>query len=54
MQTNLDEKPFYLNVFVLPKHGCIFDFTLVSPKAIGKDETDEFLTFVKSFRYGKN
>ena len=52
--TTLEGKPFQLNLFVLPSHGCIFDFSLVSPGSIGESETADFLSFVKSFRYGKS
>ncbi len=54
VQTTLESNTFYLDLFVLPKQGCIFDFSLVSPRPIPSNETDEFLTFVKSFRYGKS
>ena len=54
VQTSLEGKPFRLNLFVLPTHGCIFDFSLVSPRNISENETHEFLSFVKSFKYGKN
>ena len=54
VQTTLEGKPFHLNLFVLPSHGCIFDFSLVSPKNIPENETHEFLSFVRSFKYGKN
>ena len=54
VETTLEGKPFRLNLFVLPSHGCIFDFSLVSPRNISQNETHEFLSFVKSFKYGKN
>ena len=54
VETTLEGKPFHLNLFVLPSHGCIFDFSLVSPRKITENETHEFLSFVKSFKYGKN
>ena len=54
VETTLEGKTFHLNLFVLPSHGCIFDFSLVSPKKIAENEAREFLSFVKSFKYGKN
>ncbi len=44
--------PFHLLLFVLPKNGCIFDFSLVSQKEVSDGDTKEFLVFIKSFKYG--
>ena len=44
----------YLALFVLSKEGCIFDFSLVSPKQITEKESSEFVNFVQSFNYGKD
>lgn len=52
--STLDGKSFHLNLFVLSSHGCIFDFSLVSPQAISETETHGFLNFVRSFHYGKS
>lgn len=46
--------PFHLELVVVKKQGCIFDFSLVNPKAMTEAEIGQFLSFVKSFRYGKN
>jgi len=54
VRATYDKEPFFLNVFVLPKLGCVFDFTLISPKPIPVEETQEFLNFLESFHYGEN
>jgi hypothetical protein len=46
--------PFYLNLFVVTKEDCIFDFTLVSPRPIPSQETEEFQSLLKSFHYGND
>ncbi|NBX92155.1 MAG: hypothetical protein EBQ85_02860 [Proteobacteria bacterium] len=43
--------PFLLDIVVVKKRGCVFDFSLMSPKAISAQETKDFLTFVKSLKY---
>lgn len=43
---------FNLEVAVVKKDGCVFDFTLVSPKEIPAAEYAEFQTFLRSFRHG--
>lgn len=47
-----DGVPFNLEVAVVKKLGCVFDFTLVSPKEIPVGEYAEFEGFLRSFRYG--
>jgi hypothetical protein len=47
-------KRFYLNLFVLPHHDCIFDFSLMSPNPINPGDKQEFVSFVQSFKYGSN
>ncbi len=54
VKATLDGNPFLLELFVLPNHGCVFDFSLVSPKLISDKDSEEFLAFVKSFTYGTN
>lgn len=44
----------YLLLFVVTKADCVFDFSLVSHKLIPDSDVDDFLSFVKTFRYGKN
>lgn len=50
----LDGNPFWFEIFVVTKNRCIFDFTLVSPKKISSKDLGEFITFIKSFRYGSS
>jgi hypothetical protein len=50
----LDNTAFNLELFVLPKKGCIFDFTLISPKTLPPSEVADFKGFIKSFQYGKD
>lgn len=45
--------PFHLLLFVLRGQKCIFDFSLVSPKVVSSEEEQDFINFIKSFRYGK-
>lgn len=54
VQASLDNKPFYLLLFVLQKNNCVFDFTLVSPKPFDALEQEEFTSFFMSFKYGTN
>lgn len=54
VQASLDNKPFNLLIFILPKNDCVFDFTLVSTKNIELEEQEEFNSFFKSFKYGTN
>lgn len=49
-RTTLDGIPFELALFVTTANNCIFDFSLVSPKAISEGEVGDFLAFVKSFK----
>ena len=53
LRASFDNVRAYLIVFVLPKDGCVFDFSLVSNKLIPDADIDDFLVFVKSFKYGK-
>lgn len=43
-----------LLLFVVSKDECIFDFSLISPKAISEPEEQEFVSFIQSLRYGTN
>jgi len=49
-----DGSPFFLGLAVVKKMGCVFDFSLVSPKSLKKDEVAEFIKFVKSIQYGNH
>lgn len=54
IKTTLDGSVLYLELFVLPKEACVFDFSLVSNKEISEKERTEFISFFKSFTYGSN
>ena len=47
-----DGTPLRLEVLVLRKGNCTFDFTLMNAKEIGHGEIADFLTFARSLRYG--
>lgn len=49
----LEGKPFHLELFVLAKEKCVFDFSLISPNEIAESDSKEFGTFIESFNYGK-
>ncbi len=36
------------------KNGCVFDFSLVSPKTLSGGDEGEFLDFVRSYKNGKH
>ncbi|MDD9966822.1 MAG: hypothetical protein OXR73_11385 [Myxococcales bacterium] len=46
----LDGVPVTLDIFVLPKDGCLFDFVYVSPRPGDPAERAAFAQFVQSFR----
>lgn len=52
--TKLEGKPFHLELFVLAKNECVFDFTLMSPREIPESDSQAFQQFVGSFQYGKD
>lgn len=54
VRATVDKVPFYLHLFVLPKSGCVFDFSLMNPKGISEKDGEEFLAFVKSFKHGSH
>lgn len=54
VKATVDKVPIHLHIVVLPKTGCVFDFSLVSPKPIPEKEGNEFFTFVKSFKHGSH
>lgn len=47
-----DGTKFFLGIGVVKKLGCVFDFSLVSPKPLNQEQKKEFLTFIKSIEYG--
>lgn len=51
VRAQLENRPFELHLFVISKGNCVFDFSLVSPSKISDEEVNEFLSFVRSFRY---
>jgi len=46
----LDGVPVTLDIFVLPKDGCLFDFVYVSPRPEAPEARAAFAQFVRSFR----
>lgn len=52
VRATMDGAKFHMELVVAIKNACVFDFTLVSPKDISDNDESEFLTFVRSFRYG--
>ncbi len=50
----LEGAPFHLNLFVIAKAGCVFDFSLVSPGEISQADSQAFQEWVASFKYGRN
>ncbi|MBY0369669.1 hypothetical protein K2X33_03220 [bacterium] len=52
VSAQLEKKPFDLELFVLSKGNCVFDFSLLSPKQISEKDSDSFHTFIGSFQYG--
>jgi hypothetical protein len=51
VRAQLEGRPFDLHLVVLTRAGCVFDFSLVNPKPLSAEEIDQFLGFVKGFRY---
>lgn len=49
----LEGKPFHLELFVTAQNRCVFDFSLVSPEAIPKSDSESFETFIRSFSFAK-
>ena len=54
VKTTLEGSKFFLEIFVLKRNACVFDFTLVSNKEIPIKEQGEFVSFFKSLSYGNN
>jgi hypothetical protein len=46
----LEGKPVHLEVVVLRQDVCVFDFSLMSPRALGAPDRNAFQQFVTSFR----
>ncbi len=54
VKATLEGKPFNLLLFVLPAAGCVFDFSLVSPKEISESNRQDFINYVQSFKHDKD
>jgi hypothetical protein len=54
VRASMDGAKFQMMLVVTVNAGCVFDFTLVSPKDLPERDESEFLTFVRSFRNGKH
>ena len=50
----MEGQPIHLELFVLAKNDCVFDFSLVSPQEIPEGDSKAFHQFIASFRYGKD
>jgi len=53
-KATLNKVPFNLNLFVLSKNDCVFDFTMVNKKPFTAEESAQFVSFIRSFHYGKD
>lgn len=54
VNATVEGQAFQLLFVVTRKNGCIFDFSLLSPKSIPQKEIAEFIDFAKSFNYEQN
>jgi hypothetical protein len=54
LTARLEGKLFYLEVFVLTKHQCVFDFSLMSTRELSPADTASFHQFIEGFRHGKD
>jgi hypothetical protein len=52
-QGSLSGPALNLELFTSVQTSCVFDFSLISPKAIPPVEETEFFDYIKSLRYGK-
>lgn len=50
LKAKWDGVPMLIDVFVLSKDGCIYDFVYLAPPAAGDDGTGTFESFVRGFR----
>ena len=51
LKATFEGKPFFLELFVLPKAGCVFDFTLISKSPLAANDSQQFSEFIRSFHY---
>jgi hypothetical protein len=54
LSASMEGAKFNMIVVVTRKSDCVFDFSLVSPKAIPSSDESEFLAFVRSLKNGTN
>lgn len=50
-EASLDGVPVLLNIFVIKKNQCHFDFLSVAPLAARDEVAADFISFVKGFNY---
>lgn len=48
---DVDGVPVFLNIVIVKKNRCSFDFFNIQPQAERQDLTNDFLQFVKGFSY---
>lgn len=48
-EVELDGVPVVLDIFVLPKDGCLFDFVYVAPRPLSPEAAGRYRSFVHSF-----
>ena len=54
VDATIGKAPFQLEVFVIRKKGCVFDFSLINPKKLSDSDRKEFQLFYSSLRYGES
>lgn len=54
LNANFGAVPFKLHVFVKRKENCVYDYTLMNPRAISSQDESEFIEFIQSFSHAKN
>lgn len=53
LKASLDGVAFNLEVFVVSKGGCVFDFSLLGRKAIQPKDSQSFARFVQTFHFDR-
>ena len=51
VRATMDGRPFFLELVVSAKQGCVFDFSLLSPKKISESDEEAFMSVIKNFHY---
>jgi hypothetical protein len=54
VRATVDKIPFHMEVFVIAREACIYDFMLLSPSEISRIEANEFRDFIRSIHFAKN